>query len=71
MSVLSIILSGLLRANVFDRVRRLAGQVDARAGECIVLLAGGHGYEILEDGTRVLEIKNGPYLGADADRVRI
>jgi len=31
-------------------------------GDIIILLRGAHGYEILEDGTQVLEIKNGPYL---------
>jgi hypothetical protein len=35
------------------------------------LLRGGHGYEILEDGTQVLEVKNGPYLGPDVDRRRL
>ena len=25
------------------------------------MLSGGHGYEVLEDDTKVLEIKNGPY----------
>jgi hypothetical protein len=37
----------------------------------MVLLAGGHGYEILEDNTKILEVKNGPYLGASEDRKRI
>ena len=36
-----------------------------------MLLRGGHGYEILEDGTQVLEVKNGPYLGPDVDRRRL
>lgn len=35
-----------------------------------MLLAGGHGYRIEADGTEVLEVKNGPYAGAAADRVR-
>jgi hypothetical protein len=39
-------------------------------GDILILLQGGHGYEILEDGTQVLEVKNGPYIGADLDRRR-
>jgi len=39
--------------------------------ETLILLKGGHGYEILEDGTRVLEVKNGPYPGAEVDRRRL
>ena len=31
---------------------------------------GGNGYDIMEDGTQVLEVKNGPYVGAEADRKR-
>jgi len=40
-------------------------------GDVAILLRGGHGYEILEDGTEVLEVKNGPYVGADRDRRRL
>ena len=65
-----VVLSGQLRADIFDNERHLIGQVSVGAGECMVFLNGGHGYEILEDGTRVFEIKNGPYPGAEADRER-
>jgi len=44
---------------------------EAGAGDVVILLRGGHGYDIIEDGTQVLEVKNGPYLGAEADRRRI
>lgn len=49
-------------------------QIDSfvvKAGDILILLECGHGYKILEDNTKVLEIKNGPYLGADVDRRRI
>ena len=65
-----VVLSGQLRADIFDNERHLIGQVLVGVGECMVFLNGGHGYEILEDGTRVFEIKNGPYPGAEADRER-
>lgn len=65
-----VVLAGRLQANVYDAERRLAGSIDVGRGEVLVLLEGGHGYEILEDGTQVVEIKNGPYPGAEADRVR-
>ena len=35
------------------------------------MLRGAHGYDILENGTQVLEVKNGPYVGAELDRKRI
>lgn len=65
-----VVLRGRLRTTVFDAARKLVATVDLGPGEAMALLAGGHGYEILENDTRVLEIKNGPYPGAEADRVR-
>ena len=45
--------------------------LQVRQGEILVLLESGHGYFIKEEDTNVLEIKNGPYLGAEIDRRRI
>ena len=65
-----VVLRGCMRTTVFDAAHKPIATVDLGAGEAMVLLAGGHGYEILENDTRILEIKNGPYPGAEADRVR-
>ncbi len=62
--------SGKLRANVFNTREEKVAELVVGAGDVIILLRGGHGYDILEDGTQVLEIKNGPYLGPDLDRRR-
>ena len=45
--------------------------LEVNVGDVIILLRGGHGYDILDDDTEVLEIKNGPYVGSDLDRRRI
>lgn len=63
--------AGRLRANIFDSAGRKVAELEAASGDILVLLAGGHGYEILEDGTQVLEIKNGPYVGPELDRRRL
>jgi hypothetical protein len=63
--------NGRLRANIFDTRKNKVAELTVEAGDVIILLRGGHGYDILEDGTQVMEIKNGPYVGADADRRRI
>jgi len=63
-----VVLSGRLRADVFDRHRVVLVQLVLQAGECMVFLDGGHGYEVLDDNTYVLEIKNGPYPGLEADK---
>lgn len=62
--------SGKLRANIFNTSEEKVAELEVNAGDLIILLRGGHGYDILEDGTQVLEIKNGPYVGPDLDRRR-
>lgn len=65
------VISGGLRADIYDESGARAAETEVYAGDILILLAGGHGYEILKNGTRVLEIKNGPYPGAEQDRRRI
>lgn len=62
---------GRLRAEIFDLDDQKVAEVEAKEGDLLVLLGGGHGYQILEQGTQVLEVKNGPYLGPDVDRRRL
>ena len=45
------------------RVSRVLGP-----GDVILLITGGHGFEVLED-LNMIEIKQGPYVG-DADKTR-
>lgn len=63
--------SGRVRAEIYDTADQKVDELEACAGDILVLLRGGHGYHVLESGTQVLEIKNGPYVGADADRRRL
>lgn len=61
---------GRIRAHIFDSDDSHVEAIEMTTGDLLVLLGGGHGYEILRDGTRVLEVKNGPYPGPEADRRR-
>jgi hypothetical protein len=63
--------TGRIRAEIYDTTDQKVAELEAGAGDILVLLRGGHGYYILENGTQVLEIKNGPYVGAEADRRRL
>ena len=63
--------TGKLRANIFDTNENKVAELQVNAGDIIILLRGGHGYDILENGTQVLEIKNGPYVGPERDRRRL
>jgi hypothetical protein len=59
---------GSVRAYIYSSDEKLIHTTDLSEGDVIVLLKGGHGYEILQDDTKVLEVKNGPYVGATKDR---
>lgn len=63
--------SGRVAARIFDEQENLVRTIELSPGDILILFAGGHGYEILENNTSVLEVKNGPYLGAEVDRRRI
>ena len=39
-------------------------------GDLAVFGYGGHGYEILEDNTQIIESKNGPFISVDKDKVK-
>jgi len=62
---------GSIKARIFGLQDQPIAEFDASEGDVVILLRGGHGYDIIEDGTQVLEVKNGPYLGAEVDRRRI
>jgi len=63
--------SGAVRLDLFSEEGKLLKSFDLKGGDTAVLLNGGHGYKILQDNTKVLEVKNGPYVGPDKDRKRI
>lgn len=62
--------AGSIMAHIYNTKEEKIADVKVCSGDLIILLRGGHGYTILEDGTQVLEVKNGPYVGADKDRRR-
>jgi hypothetical protein len=62
---------GRIRADIYTEKEEFLKSVELAKGDTIILLNGWHGYEILEDNSKVLEVKNGPYVGADRDRKRI
>ncbi|OFY43549.1 MAG: hypothetical protein A2X18_06290 [Bacteroidetes bacterium GWF2_40_14] len=61
---------GSIKAKIYTLDEVFVEELIVKQGDTLILLNSGHGYEILEDGTQVLEIKNGPYLGAERDRRR-
>lgn len=62
--------NGELEADIYSEEGKLVESIRMRTGDCLILLAGGHGYRIINNDTQVLEIKNGPYFGPEKDRRR-
>jgi len=65
------VLSGSLKAFIYNDVDKLINTILLKTNEGLILFNGGHGFEVLEEGTKVLEVKNGPYVGALEDRRRL
>ena len=60
--------SGSMRVDLFDTTRTYFGSVILREGDVIVLMNGGHGFELLEDAD-FIEVKQGPYVdGKDKEK---
>ena len=41
-----------------------------KVNDLAVFAHGGHGYEILEDNTQIIEAKNGPFINAEVDKTK-
>lgn len=63
-----VIRRGRLRVDFYGIDQRLIDSRTLESGDVILLAAGGHGFQILED-CEMFEIKQGPYLGDD-DKVK-
>jgi hypothetical protein len=60
--------SGRIVADLYDLNGEKFKSVELLTGDTIFLIDGGHRFEMLED-TKIIEIKQGPYLGRDKDKI--
>lgn len=60
---------GRLRVDLYDDATTYVESRVLHGGDVILLVAGGHGFEVLEP-VEMFEVKQGPYAGDD-DKVRI
>lgn len=62
--------SGSMRVDFYsDNMEFICSEI-LEKGDLGIMISGGHGYEILEDSTKVLEVKNGPFLGVEKDKIK-
>lgn len=60
--------SGKIKTGIYNNKGNLIKKLTLKTGDIAIIFAGGHAYEVLENHTQVLEIKNGPYLGLEKDK---
>ena len=63
-----IIRKGVLRCDFYDKNKNYIGSKNLYAGDVILLISGGHGFQVIED-IEMIEIKQGPYAG-EQDKTR-
>jgi cupin fold WbuC family metalloprotein len=63
-----IVIKGSVRCIFYDLNDEILDTPVLNAGDASFTLAGGHNYEILEEGTIVYEYKTGPYEGQKFDK---
>ena len=59
---------GKLLVDFYDDEQSYLESRELVAGDVVLLIRGGHGFEVLED-LEMIEVKQGPYAG-DQDKVR-
>jgi mannose-6-phosphate isomerase-like protein (cupin superfamily) len=59
---------GRLRVDFFDDRQNYLESRELKAGDVILLIKGGHGFEVLDE-LEMIEVKQGPYTG-DQDKTR-
>ncbi len=60
--------SGKIRCDIYDNNKQKVNYVELEQGDVIMFVAGGHGVDIIEDGS-FIEVKQGPYRGTEDDKV--
>ena len=62
-----IVMNGSLEVIYYDTDDSIICTRILNKGQCSVSFGGGHSFKVLEENTKVYELKNGPYEGRDKD----
>jgi len=65
-----IVMAGSLEVNLYNPNQEKLDTFVLLQGDLGIFLDGGHGYKILEDDTKIIEVKNGPFLGVEIDKTK-
>lgn len=64
-----ILEKGRVRVDLFSREEKFIAACELEAGDSAIIISG-HGMEFLEE-SRIVEVKQGPYRGVEADKKMI
>jgi len=59
---------GSMKVILYTEQRERFQDYVLNTGDMAVFAYGGHGYEILEDDTQIIESKNGPFVDVETDK---
>ncbi|MFA5048933.1 MAG: hypothetical protein WC516_07970 [Patescibacteria group bacterium] len=64
------VIQGAISINLFDNSKELIEIFTLTDGEFVCFYDGGHGMDIIQDNTQVIETKNGPYVSDIIEKER-
>jgi hypothetical protein len=64
MAEVLLVKRGRCEVDIYDDRRQLTATREVAAGDLLILVAGGHGFRMIEH-TVFIEVKQGPYIGPD------
>lgn len=64
------VISGSMKCSIYTEEKTFLEDFILYEGDLAIFAHGGHGYEILQDDTRIIETKNGPFTGVESDKIK-
>jgi len=61
---------GAMKVILYDEEQNYLKDFILKEGDLAVFAYGGHGYEILEENTKIIETKNGPFIDVNTDKTK-
>lgn len=63
-----IVVRGEVQVHVYNSRRQHCGNTSLLPGDVVVFVAGGHSF-YMSEASQLIEVKQGPYFGPEADKV--
>jgi len=63
-----LVVCGAAKVKLYDNSKNIIDVITLRAGDFLILLEGYHELSIIENETRLMEFKNGPYTSVEKDK---